>query len=291
MGLIMRASVECGSPLASKFFERWLQREFRLPIPAIPCFARAVDSQKFKLTIAFDGTAYQGWQSQRSGMGVQDFIECALAKLFKSAPKLQASSRTDAGVHARSLVAHFEIPTAEFIMPIRHLALAINAGLPDDIRVKSAFLAAPDFNARFDAKGKQYRYRVWNHPVMNPLLRTQSWHVPTQLDLAKMRVAASALIGRHDFRSFTANRGDVLEDAVRSLTRCEIKRSGPSLTFIIEGEGFLYKMCRGIVGTLVQIGTGKIPADSMEMILKQQDRTAAGMNAPAHGLILWKVFY
>jgi tRNA pseudouridine38-40 synthase len=106
-----------------------------------------------------------------------------------------------------------------------------------------------------------------------------------------MREAARSFVGRHDFRSFTANRGDVLEDAVRTLTRCEIKRSGSHLTFVIEGEGFLYKMCRGIVGTLVQVGYGKFPASEVRDMLDRQDRRVAGMNAPAHGLVLWKVFY
>ena len=138
---------------------------------------------KFKLTIAFDGTAYQGWQSQRSGLGVQNQVEAALARLFASAPRVQGSSRTDAGVHAFGMIAHFEVPRAEFRMPVRHLALAINACLPEDIRVRSAVRVPASFHARFDATGKQYRYHVWNAPVMNPLSRTQAWHVPRALDL------------------------------------------------------------------------------------------------------------
>lgn len=246
---------------------------------------------KFKLTIAYDGAAYQGWQSQKNGKGVQDQIEAALARLFPSKPAVQGSSRTDAGVHAFGLVAHFSIPRNEFRMPTRHLALAINACLPEDIRVRYAVRTSPSFNARFDATGKQYRYSVWNHPVMNPLLRREAWHEPRTLDLSAMREAARSFIGRHDFRSFTANRGDVLEDAVRTLTRCDIKRSGSLITFVIEGEGFLYKMCRGIVGTLVQVGYGKFPASEVRDMLERQDRRVAGMNAPAHGLVLWKVFY
>ncbi|HEY8962440.1 MAG TPA: tRNA pseudouridine(38-40) synthase TruA [Luteolibacter sp.] len=250
-----------------------------------------MDLLKFKLKIAFEGTAYQGWQSQRSGLGVQDRIEAALARLFASAPKVQGSSRTDAGVHAFGMVAHFEVPRAEFKMPARHLVLAINACLPDDIRVRSAVRIPASFHARFDATGKQYRYHVWNDPVMNPLARTQAWHVPRPLDVEAMRQAAACFVGRHDFRSFTANRGDVLEDAVRTLTRCEIRRAGPRLIFTIEGEGFLYKMCRGIVGTLVQVGTGKFPPEEVKAMLAKLDRRVAGMNAPAHGLVLWKVFY
>lgn len=246
---------------------------------------------KFKLTLAFDGAAYQGWQSQRSGKGVQDRVEAALARLFAAAPRVESSSRTDAGVHARGMVAHFEVPAEQFRMPARHLALAINACLPDDIRVTAAVRAPAAFHARFDATGKQYRYRVWNDPVMNPLLRTQAWHVPRPLDVAAMREAAVQFIGRQNFRAFTANRGDVLEDAVRTLTRCDIVRHGRELTFIIEGGGFLYKMCRGIVGTLVQVGYGRFPADGVKAMLDGRDRRLSGMNAPAHGLVLWKVLY
>jgi len=246
---------------------------------------------KFKLVIAYDGAAWQGWQSQKSGLAVQDQIEKALVRLFPSAPRLESSSRTDAGVHALGMVAHFEIPRSDFRMPVRHLAIAINALLPDDIRIRSASRAKPDFHARFDAKGKQYRYHVWNHPAMNPLLRKQAWHVPRSLDLTAMRSAAQQIIGRRDFRSFTNNRGVPLEDAVRTLTRCDIKRSGPRITFIIEGEGFLYKMCRAIVGTLIQIGEGKHRSDEIETMLHEENRSAAGMNAPAHGLVLWKVHY
>jgi tRNA pseudouridine38-40 synthase len=176
-------------------------------------------------------------------------------------------------------------------MPVRHLALAINACLPEDIRVRAAVKVPAAFHARFDATGKQYRYHVWSDPVMNPLVRTQAWHVPRSLDFDAMRQAAVCFVGRHDFRSFTANRGGVLDDAVRTLTRCEIRRAGPRVTFVIEGEGFLYKMCRGIVGTLVQIGCGKFPPEEVKTMLARQDRRVAGMNAPAHGLVLWKVFY
>jgi tRNA pseudouridine38-40 synthase len=246
---------------------------------------------KFKLTIAYDGAAYQGWQAQKTGTGVQELVEKAIARLFPSQPRLISSSRTDTGVHALGMVAHFEVPRAEFKMPNRQLALAINSGLPADIRVLAARLVSRKFHARFDASGKQYRYSVWNSPTMNPLLRHQTWHVPRPLDLKIMRAAAKDFIGRHDFRSFTANRGDELEDAVRTLTRCEIKRSGPLLTFIIEGEGFLYKMCRGIVGTLVQIGYGRFPPTEVKAMLAHKNRCVAGMNAPAHGLVLWKVFY
>jgi tRNA pseudouridine38-40 synthase len=157
--------------------------------------------------------------------------------------------------------------------------------------VLSALRVPEKFHARFDATGKQYRYFVWNHPAMNPLLQHRAWHFPVRLDLAKMRAAAKRFIGRHDFRCFAGTRSYEMESNVRTLTRCDLKKSGAQLTFILEGDGFLYKMCRGIVGTLVQVGQGKIPLAKMEDILASRDRRAAGMTAPAHGLVLWKVFY
>jgi len=246
---------------------------------------------KFKLVIAYDGANYEGWQLQKIGTGVQEIVETALAKLFPSGPRLHSSSRTDTGVHALGMVAHFEVPAGEFKMPVRRLALAINAWLPDEVRILSASKATETFHARFDATGKQYRYFVWNHPAMNPLLRTTAWHVPRKLDLKLMRAAAKGFVGRRDFRSFAGTRSYEMKSNVRTLTRCDVKKSGSQFTFIIEGDGFLYKMCRGIVGTLVQVGFGKFPPSEIKGMLAKTDRRVAGMTAPAHGLVLWKVFY
>jgi tRNA pseudouridine38-40 synthase len=250
-----------------------------------------VDPLKFKLVIAYDGTAYQGWQWQKIGLGVQQKIEEVLAKYFPSAPRLHSSSRTDTGVHALGMVAHVEVPRTEFKMPVGRLALALNAFLPDDIRVLSAVRAPGKFHARFHSTGKQYRYFVWNHPAMNPLLQNRAWHFPVKLDLAAMRAAAKLFLGERDFKAFTVSRRYEMKSTVRTLARCDIKRSGPQLTFLIEGDGFLYKMCRGIVGTLVQVGQGKIAVDDIAAILASGDRRVAGMTAPAHGLVLWKVYY
>lgn len=250
-----------------------------------------VETLKFKLIIAYDGTAYQGWQVQKVGTGVQEKIETSLGKMFPSVKRIHSSSRTDTGVHAMGMVAHVEIPAAEFKMPVARLALAINAFLPGDIRVLSAVRVPAKFHARFDAAGKQYRYFVWNHQAMNPLLQKRAWHFPLKLDLAAMRAAAKLFIGKHDFKSFAGTRDYEMTSNVRTLTRCDIKKSGPQFTFIIEGDGFLYKMCRGIVGTLVQVGQGRIPAAEIKNILASRDRRVAGVTAPAHGLVLWKVFY
>ncbi len=262
-----------------------------MPAPAPDPRAAAAPARKFKLVIAYDGTAYAGWQVQKIGTGVQEKIEAALAQLYPSRPRLHSSSRTDTGVHALGLVAHFEVPRAEDRVPPRKLVLALNAWLPEDIRVLAVRRARPDFHARFDATGKEYRYFVWNHPAMNPLLRHTAWHVPRKLDLAAMREAARRLCGRHDFRAFTANPGYPRASTVRTLRRCAIHRRGPLLTFVLEGDGFLYKMCRGLVGTLVQVGLGKFTPAAVSALLAGRDRARAGMTAPARGLVLWKVRY
>jgi tRNA pseudouridine38-40 synthase len=262
-----------------------------IQVSSVSIYAEMLASQKFKLTVAYDGTAYEGWQTQKTGIGVQQKVEEALAKLFPSRPILHSSSRTDTGVHAFGMVAHFEVPNTEFKMPMRKLALAINAWLPEDIRVLAAARAPKKFHARFDAGGKQYRYLIWNHPAMNPLIRRTAWHVPRPLDLMAMRAAAKLFIGEHDFQSFAANPGYKKESTIRRLTRCEIKKSSALLTFIVEGDGFLYKMCRGIVGTLVQVGLGKFSPREIRRMLVKKDRRVAGMTAPAHGLVLWQVYY
>jgi tRNA pseudouridine38-40 synthase len=173
----------------------------------------------------------------------------------------------------------------------RKLALALNAWLPPDIRVLSATRAAEEFHARFAAAGKEYRYFVWNHFAMNPLIRHTAWHVTRKLDWAAMRRGADLFLGRHDFKSLTVNRGYERESTVRTLTRCQIRKNGPRLTFVIKGDGFLYRMCRGLVGTLVQVGLHKFPVMEIKRMLDKRDRRVAGMTAPAHGLVLWKVFY
>jgi tRNA pseudouridine38-40 synthase len=246
---------------------------------------------KFKLIIAYDGSQYQGWQVQKIGTGIQEKLEQALAKLSPARPRVHSSSRTDTGVHALAMVAHVELPRKHFKMPGRKLALALNAWLPEDIRVLSATRVHGDFHARFDATGKQYRYFIWNHPAMNPLIRTTAWHVPRALDVRQLRAAGQVFVGRHDFQSFTSNPGYERKSTVRTVTRCDVRRSGRLLTVIIEGDGFLYKMCRGIVGTLVQAGLGKFQVEEIKKMLLKKDRRLAGMTAPAHGLVLWKVFY
>lgn len=249
------------------------------------------DVARLKLTIAYDGTNYAGWQLQKTGVAVQELVEKALKNIFGLDLRIHGSSRTDAGVHARAMIAHVDIPRAKFKMTAQKLSIALNANLPADIRVRDAKKVRGDFHARFDASGKEYRYFIFNDPTMDPLLRWTAWHVPQKLDLAKMREAARALVGKHDFEAFAANRGYKMESTVRTVTRCDVKKCGALITVIIEGDGFLYKMCRGITGTLVQVGQGKFGPGEIAKMIATKDRRAAGMSAPAQGLVLWKVFY
>ena len=248
-------------------------------------------TQKLKLTIAYDGTGYEGWQVQKTGRGVQQVVEEAIQEIFQAHYRVHGSSRTDTGVHARGMIAHVEIPSGKLRMPMEKIPLALNAKLPPDVRIMDVRIARANFHARFDAKGKQYRYLVFNHHAHDPLLRMQAWHVPKDLDIGAMRRAAQSILGKRDFAAFANNRNYEMESTVRTLTRCEVRKRGPLLTFIIEGDGFLYKMCRGIVGTLIQVGQGKINAEDVPGILETRNRSMAGMTAPAHGLVLWKVYY
>ena len=249
------------------------------------------NSTRFKLTVAYDGSGYAGWQVQQNNVGVQQLVEEALRELFPSVKRIHSSSRTDTGVHALGMVAHVDVLKNEFKMEIRKLALALNSFLPDDIRIIRAVRAKADFHAQYDAKGKQYRYVVWNGMAMNPLLINRAWHVAKPLDLTAMKRSAKLFVGKRNYKSFASNRNYEMETYVRRLTRCDVRRNGSQVTFVIEGDGFLYKMCRGIVGSLVQVGEGRLSAAAIRRILKSEDRKDAGMNAPACGLVLWKVLY
>ena len=246
---------------------------------------------RFRLTIAYDGTRYFGWQVQKGRMTVQQRVEEALRELFPSVKRVHSSSRTDTGVHAMGMVAHVDIPEAECRMDARKLLLAVNSFLPVDVRIVAARRVPEDFHARFDAKGKRYFYLIWNHAAMNPLLHNRAWHVKVPLNLERMQKAAKLFVGRKDFKSFASTREYEMESTVRRLTRCDVRKEGYTWKITIEGDGFLYKMCRGIVGTLVRVGQGKLTQTEIRQIFRERDRSVAGMNAPACGLTLWRVFY
>ena len=187
--------------------------------------------------------------------------------------------------------AHFDLPESGPRLPGHCLVAAINALLPSDIRILSAARTCQAFQARFGATSKEARDQIWNAPVMNPMLLGHAWHVPQELDLTAVREAAALLLGHHDFRAFTSRRDGNLTEPTRTLTRCDVHDNGLLLTFIIEGDGFLYKMCRGIVGTLVKTGRGQMTCSEVKELLIHPATHLGKLNAPAQGLVLCKVSY
>ena len=244
---------------------------------------------RFKLTIAYDGTAYAGWQVQPGRATVQQAVEEAIAATVGAAAKLHGSGRTDRGVHARGQVAHFD---AETRMSAKSMMLALNSRLAADIRVLAASIAAPDFHARRSAIAKEYRYAVWNGPVMPPQERLYALQVHRPLDLDLVRDGARRFIGEHDFVAFMANPQRTLETTVRTIYAFEVTRRGPRVTFRVKGSGFLYKQVRSMVGMLVRVGTGAEKAERItELLDASAPRTAHVPSAPPQGLTLWRVWY
>jgi len=242
----------------------------------------------FRITLAYDGTDYVGWQRQANGISIQGLIEDALRTLDGRDVPVAGAGRTDAGVHALGQVAAFTLARD---LDADALVRALNAHLPPAIRVFSAEEAPPGFHPRFGARQKTYRYQLWNADAMSPFERAYAWHVPGPLDVEAMREAAQRLVGRHDFAAFQATGGSV------STTEREIFESAichlPSamLVYEVTGSGFLRHMVRIIVGSLVEVGRGRRPVEWMSEILASRDRTAAGPTAPPQGLFLLRVEY
>jgi tRNA pseudouridine38-40 synthase len=245
--------------------------------------------QGHKLTVAYRGTDFFGWQRQAEKRTVQECLETALAKLWGQSISLQGSGRTDTGVHALGQVASFNAPRLHQATVLQR---ALNANLPRDVRVVKCRLVSPAFHARFDALEKTYRYLVLNQPVQDPFTPGTHWHVPLPLDLPAMKRAAAALRGEHDFASFTSNPGyERKRGTVRTLRRAAITPHGHVLAFQFTSNGFLYRMVRNLVGGLVKVGLGKMTSADFERILRARSRSEAPPNAPACGLYLVSVKY
>ena len=247
-------------------------------------------SRTFKLTIAYDGTDYVGWQRQAKGASIQGLLEDALRAIEGRHVNVHGAGRTDAGVHALGQVASFNLTAT--IAPAR-LTRALNAVLPLDVRVDGAEEAPADFHARFSATGKIYEYRIVTGPVASPFGRRYVWHVPPRLNLDAIRTASMSLLGAHDFAAFQG-RGTSRPSTERTLRRLEWHTgSSPDAPLVmeIEGNGFLRHMVRSIAGTLVEIGLGRRPPDDIVRILESRDRACAGATAPASGLFLARVLY
>ncbi|SET56620.1 tRNA pseudouridine38-40 synthase [Natronincola peptidivorans] len=239
------------------------------------------------IKIEYDGTNYNGWQIQPNGITIQGEIKKALKKLTGEDLNINGSGRTDAKVHARGQVANFY--TASNI-PVGGFARAINHFLPQDIAVLEAKEVSKDFHARYWAEGKMYGYQLYIYPQRSPLLRNHSYHITYELDIAKIEEAVKLFIGTHDFKAFMSS-GSSVKSTIRTIKHIKLERQGHCIWLEFEGNGFLYNMVRIIVGTLVEIGSGKRDLEIVKKALETGDRRNAGHLAPPQGLFLEKVFY
>ncbi len=243
--------------------------------------------KRIKLTVAYDGTRYCGWQIQPKDITVEGILNQTLSKLLQEDITVIGASRTDAGVHAMGNVAVFDTDST---IPANKMAYAVNQWLPEDIKIQHSEEVAADFHPRKTMCIKTYQYRISNCDFLNPLTRNYAYFVYKPLNMEKMKVAAEMLIGTHDFKSFCSTNTTV-EDTVRTIYQISLSKSEDEIQITIQGNGFLYNMVRIIAGTLVQIGLGQSKYEDIETILLAKDRTLAGPTAPAHGLMLKSIEY
>ncbi|MEM1084260.1 MAG: tRNA pseudouridine(38-40) synthase TruA [Verrucomicrobiota bacterium] len=250
---------------------------------------------RLKLTIAYDGRPFEGWQSQPSGNTVQDRLERAVREISNEATRVHGSGRTDAGVHALAQVAHFDAPDHLTMNPFNWVP-ALNTKLPAEIRVLMAEEVRPDFHARFSAIGKTYRYDICTEPVLSPFKAGMAWHLPRQLDPQLLEDALNTTLGRHDFEAFSAKRGNETAetDYHRTLTQASLEPLDHGWRLNWSGDGFLYKMVRLLTGGVIQVAQGRLRLDDFGMMLDQPSGLPAGrppICAPADGLFLESVDY
>lgn len=243
--------------------------------------------KRYKCILAYDGSNYAGFQLQENAYTIQEAIERSLQHMHKEPVKIYASGRTDAGVHARGQVFHFD---SKLDISNQNWTRAINSGLKPDIRILETVEVHPEYHARFDVLNKEYRYFIQRGRIIDPFRRLYSYHVPQKLDLTKMEKASKYFIGEHDFTAFSSIKS-VKENKVRTLYKLDLTSNEEEIMITCIGSGFLHSMVRIIVGTLVLIGQGKIQAEQVEEAIQKRDRTLAGITAPAQGLFLWQVNY
>lgn len=243
--------------------------------------------KRIKLTIAYDGTNYCGWQIQPNGVTIEEVLNKALTKMMGEEIVVIGASRTDSGVHAMGNVAVFDTETT---IPAEKIAVALNQKLPNDIVITKSEEVSLDFHPRYCDCSKTYEYHIINTRIPIPTKRLTNYFVSYVLDIDKMRQAASYLVGEHDFVSFCNVRTDV-ENTVRTITALNILTNGNEILIRITGNGFLYNMVRIIVGTLIRVGRGFYEPEKVKEILEAKDRKVAGVTAPAHGLVLVEIKY
>jgi tRNA pseudouridine38-40 synthase len=241
---------------------------------------------KYKLTIAYDGTRFAGWQTQSNGISIQATIEESLSTILRIPTEIIGSGRTDAGVHALGQVAHFVAEPTD----LRRLLRSLNGILPTDIRVLHIEEVDEIFHARYSAISKEYHYHFHLSPIIDPFKRLYVTHFPIPLDIALLGATAKLFVGTHDFTSF-ANKGSSSKSPIRTVTRLDVCHVPHGIRLEFEGEGFLYKMVRNITGTLLDVARGKITPDDVLKIFAAKDRTKAPPAAPAQGLFLMRVQY
>lgn len=243
--------------------------------------------RNIKIIIAFDGTNYGGWQIQKNAVTVEEKIETAIKKITGEEVKVTGSSRTDSGVHAEGFVANFftnsKIPGEKF-------KYAINSRLPSDIIVLSSEEAEENFHARYSSKGKTYYYKILNRELNSPHLRLYSYHYKEELDIFKMKEGAKFIVGKHDFSAFKST-GTTVKNTVRTIYSLNIEKRDEEIIITVTGDGFLYNMVRIIVGTLIEVGRGKIEPIKVKDIIESKDRKKAGPSVPPQGLFLKEVYY
>lgn len=243
--------------------------------------------KRIKLTVAYDGTNYCGWQIQPNAITIEEVLTKEIKKLLKEDIKLIGASRTDSGVHALGNVAIFDTDTK---IPAEKLAYALNQGLPPDIRIQGSTQVADDFHPRYCNSTKTYEYKILNSKFPNPIFRLYTYFYHYDLDIGLMREAASYLVGKHDFKSFcTVN--EQVKDTIREITDIQIEKEGDLITIRVKGHGFLYNMVRIISGTLINVGNGKLAPSEIPCILEGKNRALAGPTAPASGLTLIGIEY
>ena len=243
--------------------------------------------KNIKLTIAYDGTNYSGWQKQPNAPTIQETIEESICQLTGETVELIGSGRTDAGVHALGQVANFH---TEATIPADKIKYALNTKLPEDIRIIDSEQVAFDFNSRFSSKRKTYMFQILNKKINDPFINRYAWQIPYKLDVDKMTKAIRDLEGEHDFKAFMAS-GSEVKSTIREIFSTQIIKEQNIIKIKITGNGFLYNMVRIVVGSLVEIGADNKSREIFKQAMTQLDRNILGITAPAKGLFLEKVEY